>query len=276
MVPTSASRGTLYAITKLIYLLSIMIKKPEENVKKQNNIVKYSLSQKQTSNLVGFYSAIFLTLITIITFGLALTAVPISGANAPGDGLPYPYLDTLKQFPKDYLWMITAIILILTYVVFMVSINTIADNEFKIFSQISLVFTIISATILLIDYFIQIAVVPVSLANNETEGITLITQYNPHGVFIALEELGYLVMSISFLFIAPIFTKKGRLELFIKWIFIIAFLLTIIALIIIIFLHGIEREDRFEVIAISISWLVLIINGILLSVFFKSQLKTIY
>jgi hypothetical protein len=38
-------------------------------------------------------------------------------------------------------------------------------------------------------------------------------------------------------------------------------------------LFGIERQDRFEVIAISINWLVLIINGILLSVFFKRRFQ---
>jgi hypothetical protein len=119
--------------------------------------------------------------VTTISFGLALMAVPISGANAPGGGLPYPYLDTLKQFPKDYLWMFTAIILILTYVVVMTSIHLKADIDRKVFSQIGLIFTIISAVILLTDYFIQIAVVPVSLMNNETAGMTLITQYNPHG-----------------------------------------------------------------------------------------------
>jgi hypothetical protein len=239
--------------------------------------VDYNMGCRNTSNIsnvVGFYSSIILTLITIITFGLALTAIPISGANAPNGGIPYPYLDTLRQFPKDYLWMFPAILLLLTYVVFMLSINSIAKDGSILFSQISVTFAIIGAAILLIDYFIQIAVIPVSLANNETEGIALITQYNSHGIFIALEELGYLMMSLSFLFIAPIFRGKDHLEFFIKWIFIIAFLLTFLSLIMISIQYGIDRKDRFEVIAISISWLVLIINGILLGVFFKKRLKT--
>lgn len=88
--------------------------------------------------------------------------------------------------------MITAMMLIVTYVVFMTSLHYIANKERKIFGQISIIFTIISAAILLTDYYIQIAVVPVCLTNNEIEGITLITQYNPHGIFIALEELGYI------------------------------------------------------------------------------------
>jgi hypothetical protein len=88
-------------------------------MKEQDKIDNAPYSQTRMPNTVAFYSSIILTLVTIVTFGLALTAVPISGANAPGGGIPYPYLDTLKQFSKDYLWMVTAILLILTYVVFM-------------------------------------------------------------------------------------------------------------------------------------------------------------
>jgi hypothetical protein len=42
-----------------------------------------------------------------------------------------------------------------------------------------------------------------SLMNGQAQGIALLTQYNPYGVFIVLEELGYLLMSLSFLFLAP-------------------------------------------------------------------------
>jgi hypothetical protein len=65
--------------------------------------------------------------------------------------------------------------------------------------------------------------------NGGIEGIALLTQYNPHGLFIALEELGYLMMSFSFLFIAPVFTNNNRVEKYIRGIFILAFILAIIA-----------------------------------------------
>lgn len=122
------------------------------------------------------------------------------------------------------------------------------------------------------NYFIQIAIVPISLTKNETEGISLITQYNLHGLFIALEELGYLMMSTSFLFIAPIFNRKTRLEFFIRWIFVVSFVAIILSLVMISMQYGIDRKDR-EVISLSISWLVLIINGILISIFFKKRLN---
>jgi len=218
---------------------------------------------------IGFYSSILLAAITFITFGFALTAIPVSGAFCPGDCIEYPYLDTLSQFPKDYLWMFLATILILTYLIFIISIHFHAPEKLKIYGHISLAFALISSMILLVCYFIQFSVIPASLLNGETEGITLLTQYNPHGVYIALEELGYLMMSFSFLFLAPVFAAKNRLEKAIRWIFIIAFVLTMISFAIVTVKHGIVRKDRFEVIVISINWLVLLTNGVLISIVFK-------
>lgn len=225
-------------------------------------------------NRMGFYTSIFLTVITLITFGLAITAIPISGINCP-DCLEYPYLDTLSQFPRDYLWMFSATLLILTYLIFIVSVHSFASRKNKIFSRVSLSFTIISSVVLLSCYFIQVSVIPASLMNGETEGIALLTQYNPHGVFIALEELGYLMMSFSFLFIAPVFTNNNRVENSIRWIFIIAFIMTIIAFAFITVKHGIVRKDRFEIMVILIDWFVLMSNGILTSIVFKRALKQI-
>jgi len=188
--------------------------------------IAISESSARTVSHVGYYSAILTTVITIITFGFALTAIPISGANCPGECISYPYQDTIGQFPRDYLWMVPAMVLVLSYVVLMVSIHYYTADQKKIFSQIGLCFALITAAILLVDYFLQFSVVPVSLKHAETEGIALLTQYNAHGIFIALEDLGYLMMSLSFLFMAPSFAHKGRLESVIRWIFILSFIKT--------------------------------------------------
>jgi hypothetical protein len=230
-------------------------------------------SSTSNSTRVGYYSAILTTVITIVTFGLAMTAIPISGANCPGECVEYPYLDTVSQYPKDFLWMFAAMMLILAYVILMVSIHSFAPRQKKIFSQIGLSFAIVTAVILLSDYFVQVSVIPVSLMNGETEGIAMLIQYNPHGLFLVLEELGYLVMSLSFLFMAPVFANRDRVESAVRWIFVTGFVLTIVSLAVISIIYGLERQDRFEVAAISINWLVLIINGFLLSIVFRRQLK---
>jgi len=101
----------------------------------------------------------------------------------------------------------------------------------------------------------------------------MLIQYNPHGVFIALEELGYLLMSLSFLSIAPVFANRNRLESAIWWIFVIAFILSILSLAVISIYYGLDRQDRFEVVVLSINWLVLVIIGFLLSFLFRRKIK---
>ena len=164
-------------------------------------------------------------------------------------------------------------LLVVVYVILVVSIHTYAAQHKKLYSQIGLSFALIAAGILLSDYFIQFSVVPISLMNQETDGIALLTQYNAHGIFIVLEELGYLLMSLSFVFLAPVFTNKGRLASVVRWVFVAGFSLTMVFLIVISIIYGLDRMDRLEVAVISIDWLVLVINGILLSVLFRRQLK---
>lgn len=225
------------------------------------------------SSRFGYYSAILTTVVTIVTFSFAMIAIPISGANCPGDCVEYPYLDTISQFPRDFLWMPLAIILVLAYVTLMVSIHFYAPGQKRIFSQVGLSFALVAAAILVGDYYIQFSVTPMSLTNSETEGLAMLIQYNPHGVFLVLEEAGYLVMSLSFLFMAPVFANRSRLESAVRWIFIIAFILVIVSLVVISINYGLERQDRFEVVVLSIDWLVLITSGVLLSIVFRKQMK---
>jgi hypothetical protein len=225
------------------------------------------------SNRFGYYSALLTCLMAIVTFGFALVAIPISGANCAGDCVEYPYLNTAAQYPRDFLWMPLAMVLVLAYVTLMASIHSYASPQKSIFSQVGLSFAMMAAGILLADYYIQFSVIPMSLINNETAGLPLLIQYNPHGVFLMLEEAGYLIMSLSFLFVAPVFSDKGRLEAAVRWGFMLGGVVAFGSLIAIFAIYGLARLDRFEVVVLSTSWLVLIINGILLSILFRRQLR---
>jgi len=230
-------------------------------------------SSSTTSNRVGLYSAILTVVITVLTFSLAIIAIPNSGAGCREGCVEYPYLNTLSEFPRDYLWMPPAMLLVVVYVVLVVSIHAYAAHHKKIYGQIGLSFALIAAGVLLSDYFVQFSVVPISLMEQETAGIALLTQYNAHGIFIVLEELGYLLMSLSFLFLAPVFANRGRLESIVLWVFVAGFVVTVVFLAVISINYGLDRMDRFEIAAISIDWLVLVINGALLSLVFRRQLK---
>jgi len=169
--------------------------------------------------------------------------------------------------------MYLAMFMILAYLVLMTALHYNTAPSRKIFSHIGVSLALIASAVLLVDYFLQVAVVPVSLMNAETEGLPLLIQYNSHGVFLVLEELGYLVMSFSFLFVGFAFSSRTRLEAAVKWIFLVSFGLVVISLAAISLNYGLERLDRFEVLIISIDWLVLIVNGILLSIVFRRQLE---
>ena len=233
------------------------------------NAVAGNEQSTATTNRVGLYSAILTAVMTVVTFGMAITAVPNAGTGCRVNCVEYPYLDTLSEFPRDYLWMPPAMILVVLYVVLVSSIHAQATPQKKVYGQIGLSFALIAAGVLLSDYFVQFSVVPISLMSEQTEGIALLTQYNPYGVFIVLEELGYLLMSLSFIFLAPVFAGGGRLAWAVRWVFVGGFVLTVAFLAAISAVYGLERMDRFEIAAISIGWLVLVVNGVLLSFLFR-------
>jgi len=218
---------------------------------------------------IAAYASSTLAVMTIVTFGFALAAVPISGSNCPSNCIEYPYLDTLDRFPRDYLWMFFAILLIVAYVVFVVALRSASQNRESVAGVSAVVLGALVAAVLVPTYFVQATVVPSSLAAGQTDGISLLTQYNPHGLFIAAEEIGYLLMSASFLLLVPLVRWHDVMSRIVRWVFVAGFVVPVVAFGAIAAIYGFDRQDRFEVIIISIDWLVLIVNGILLALIFQ-------
>jgi len=188
--------------------------------------------------------------------------------------MSYPYSDLLAYYPRDYYWMVLAIFQLFIFIIFINSNHFIAAAEKKLFSSLSSAFGLVAATVLLINYFTQFSVVPISVFKGETEGIALITQYNGHGLFIALEELGYIAMSISLFFLAFVFSQKNRLDKTIRWILMTQLPITALAFVFYSVKYGLDRDYRFEVATITINWLVLIVIGILISIHFKRKMNS--
>ncbi|MEI8203726.1 MAG: hypothetical protein WCH34_11970 [Bacteroidota bacterium] len=231
------------------------------------------MDSKTTILKFGLFSSISLTFLTIITLGFAMTAIPPSGPYCPDNCMSYPFSDILSYYPRDYYWMYLAIFQLFAYLIFIISTHFFAPPENRLFSTISVAFALISTIVLLIAYFVQFSVVPVSMMKGETDGIALLTQYNGHGIFIAMEELGYISMSISFLFLAFIFSKKKCLQKAIRLILITSFLFTVLSFILYSVKFGIDRSYRFEVATITINFLTIITVGILISIFIKHKLR---
>lgn len=223
---------------------------------------------------LGFYSSIILSILTLVAFGFAMTAIPPAGPYCPGNCMEYPFADILLYYPRDYYWMYLAVFQLFAFVIFIVANHSIAQAANKAFTLLSVSFALISATVLLLAYFTQFSVVPISVMKGETDGIALITQYNEHGLFIAMEELGYITMSIALFFLAFAFSKNTRRERVIRVILLSQLGLTIFVFIFYALKFGIERSYRFEVATITINWLVLIVTGIMIGVHYWKKLKT--
>jgi len=216
---------------------------------------------------LGFWSAVLTAVIAAVHFAVGILTPARSGPFAStADIIFYPYTNVASFIPIDYVWLCPGFLLAPTFVVLMACIHRYAPDGRKVFSQIGLSFALIYAAMITADYFIQWTVVVPSILSGEAEGLSLFTQYNPHGIFIALEGLGYLMMSVALLFAAAAFTR-GRLERAIRWLFIASFLLAIGSYL------GLSllRYDivAFEVTILTINWVVLIVSGALLSVLFR-------
>ena len=228
------------------------------------------MNTNKIKNSPGFYLSLSTVIITIITFGIAINTPPISGVFCTENCIEYPYHDIADRFPRDYYWMFPAILIMLSYTGLIAAVHRFASRGVKVYSLIGLAFAIVSSTIIIINYFLQITVIQTSVLNGEFDGIALLTQYNPHGIFIALEELGFLIMSFSFLCLVPVF-KGGGIMKALRWVFTISFLLSTGSLVYIGLTLGHERGYLFEIVIISITWLELIIAGILMSIFFRKS-----
>ena len=222
---------------------------------------------------LGYYTALLAAVLTLGTFVLAFLTPPLSGPGCQEGCFTYPYSDIAARFPRDYLWMVPAIIVSFIFMVLVVCIHQAAPLQKQVFSHLAVLFASISAAVLIIDYFVQLTVIQPSLLNGETDGIALLTQFNPRGLFIALEEIGFMLMSVAFLCLAPAFAGRNRLEAALGWLFGLAFVLTILALVFVSLQMGVRREYIFEIIAISINWTTLIVAGILLSVYFRRAMR---
>lgn len=222
---------------------------------------------------VGLYSSWSLAILTLITWGLGMMAVPPAGPYCQVNCMAYPYPDILSYYPRDYFWMYAAVFQLCAFLIFMIANHFTAPAEKKIYSFISVAFAIIAAVTLLGNYFIQFATVPISVMKGQAEGIALLTQYNGHGIFIALEELGFSMMSVAFIFLAPIFTARKRLDRAMRWILVLPFAANVVAFILYSLQYSLDRDYRYEVAAISSNWLAAIVIGVLSVVFFTRELK---
>lgn len=97
----------------------------------------------------GFIVALCTAGLTVVTFALALTALP--------NDVPYPFTGDViaEQWPGDYLWMPPAMLLMLMFLAFVATLHRYASPARDIFSLLALCIAVVAAAVLLMNYFIQ-------------------------------------------------------------------------------------------------------------------------
>jgi len=78
-----------------------------------------------------------------------------------------------------------------------------------------------------------------------------------------------LMMNVAFLFAALALDGRTGLERAIRWLYSLSFVLAVGSLVGLALLYGRNLDYRFEVAIILLNWPVLIVSGLLLSLFFK-------
>jgi len=144
---------------------------------------------KTSVNQLGFWSA-----------ATATVLVAVAGITATASIQPFA--------------TIVGFLLTLSFLVVMACIHSYASEERKVFSLVGLSFAIIYATLISVNYFIQLTFV-----RQTTFDVSVFDMTNNQSMMWVLEILGYFFMGLSTLFAAPVFSL-GRVESLIKWLFV--------------------------------------------------------
>jgi hypothetical protein len=208
----------------------------------------------------------------VVSLAMAVTTLPRSGPYCQNGCVGYPYTDAAAFVPRDYLWMYPALVLTLLAMVLVECIHDLIVPSRVLLSRIGVAFTIMGVAILVVDYASQLTFLQPALLLGETEGLSPWSQYNPHGIFIALENVGYVLLNLAFLFLGvAMLGLPSRLWRAAGWVFAGGGGLTLALLVLYSLIYRVRLDYRFEVAAICITWLVLTVAPVLIIAFFRTE-----
>lgn len=152
---------------------------------------------------IGFFSAIFASIFAI-AYSLGQLAEWL-GYFGSGGGPNNP------STPLGlYVLLIPSLLMAPPFVTLMVGLHQIAPGSKKIFSQIGVVFAVIYAVLISMNYFVQLTVVAPRLAAGNTKDVSVFL-FVPYNSFpYAVDLLGYSYMSLATFCSAFIFSGTGR------------------------------------------------------------------
>jgi hypothetical protein len=212
-----------------------------------------------------FWVAVSTAVVAATAFAVAITTPPRTGPYCRSDCIVYPYTGGADFVPRDFWWMYPESLVALLAVVLVAGLSHRAGPGAALSGRVSTILAAIGAGVLVSDYALQLTVVQPSLLKGETDGLALLSQYNPHGVFIGVENVGYLLFGLAFLGAAAAMEVPSRLLRAARAVFMVGGAVTVVALVGYAAAYGADLDYRFEVAGIGVDWLVLFVTGILLS-----------
>ena len=170
--------------------------------------------------------------------------------------------------------MYPEVLLVLLFMVLAVCLLHWVPPQRRLSAAVAVCFAVIGAAVLVVDYGIQLTVLQPALLAGQTEGMSALTMYDPRGVFIALENVGYAVFGVAFVFLGGALAGgSSRLERAVRWVFTVGGALILAALVLSAAIYRADLYYWFELMSLSITWLVLIGSGTLLTMVFGRALK---
>jgi hypothetical protein len=199
---------------------------------------------------------------------------PRSGVFCTNACITHLFTDGAAVTPRDYLWMYPALLLVILLVLMALCIHRGAPRPVRVLSGTAVLLSLLAACAIVIDYAVQLIVLQTSLVQGDSQGLTLLSMDNPHGVFIALEDIGYLLVGVAFLFAGRALPRTSGLQRSLSWLLTAGGTLDLGALVLLSLWYRSDLDYRFEVSAIVITWLVLTVAGILANRMFAQRLRT--
>ena len=200
------------------------------------------------------------------TLVLGVTTPPRAGAFCQAACVGYPYTDVAAFVPRDYWWMYPGLLGALLFAALALCLHPLVASARRLPAAIGTGAAVIGATALVLDYAVQLMVMQPALQAGETDGLSPWSQYDPHGMFIALENLGYALFGAAFVLLGTaLATLRGAAAKAVRATLVGGGALILAALVVLAAVYGARLDVRFEVAGLALSWLVLTVAGALLT-----------
>jgi hypothetical protein len=169
---------------------------------------------------LGFWSAVLATLAAVgFPVGLVFTAFAFPAQSWTGDIRAYAATYSSGAMAAT---VIPSLLIAPAFLGLVAAFHAMTPAAKRPLATLALALANVYATTVGINYFLQLTVVRQSLEAGAIEGMALYAMPNLHSIFWALEFLGYFWQGSAAALIA-LTLDRGRLQLWIRWLFIVVF-----------------------------------------------------